>query len=85
MNMSKIKLPRITLGINPHTWRHTSPSSLLNYLGWKGARNTDEKVGWEIINGVPYLAYYDIFKNYFANKQEKNFYIINNKIKNTIS
>lgn len=85
MNMSQIKLPRINIGINAHTWRHTSPSSLLNYLGWKGARNTDDATHWEIINGVPYLAYYDIFKNYFANKQEKKFYIINNKIKNTIT
>lgn len=25
-------------------------------------------------NAIPWLAYWDIFKNYFANKQEKNFY-----------
>ena len=31
------------------------------------------------------MAYYDIFKNYFANKQEKNFYIINNEVANTIN
>lgn len=84
MKMSQIKLPRITLGIPPHTYRTSDPSSLLNYLGWKGARNTDDNVRWDIINAVPVLAYYDIFKNYFANKQEKNFYIINNEASNTI-
>ena len=27
-------------------------------------------------NALPILAYYDIFKNYYANTQEENFYII---------
>ena len=27
-------------------------------------------------NAVPILAYYDIFKNFYANTQEDNFYII---------
>ena len=85
MNMSQIKLPRITLGIPAHKLRETNPSSLLNYLGWKGARNTDDTTKWETLNAVPVLAYYDIFKNYFANKQEKNFYIINNRAANTLT
>lgn len=85
MNMSEIKLPRITLGIPPHKLRESNPSSLLNYLGWKGARNTDDTTKWDTINAVPILAYYDIFKNYFANKQEKNFYVINNEVANTIN
>lgn len=84
MKMNQIKLPRITLGIPPHSYRQSNPSSLLNYLGWKGARNTADVVRWETINAIPVLAYYDIFKNYFANKQEKNFYIINNEAANTI-
>ena len=25
-------------------------------------------------NAIPWLAYWDIFKNYFANKQESNYY-----------
>ena len=84
MNMSQIKLPRLNMGIPAHSLRETNPSSLLNYLGWKGARNTDDVTRWDFINAVPALAYYDIFKNYFANKQEKNFYIINNEAANTI-
>ena len=31
-----------------------------------------------IQNALPILAYYDIFKNYYANTQEENFYIIGN-------
>ena len=27
-------------------------------------------------NAIPYLAYWDIFKNYFANKQEENYYYV---------
>ena len=29
-------------------------------------------------NALPILAYYDIFKNYYANTQEENFYILGN-------
>ena len=29
-------------------------------------------------NALPILVYYDIFKNYYANTQEENFYIIGN-------
>ena len=29
-------------------------------------------------NALPILAYYDIFKNYYAKTQEENFYIIGN-------
>ena len=29
-------------------------------------------------NGIPLLAYYDIFKNYYANKQEENFLLVDN-------
>ena len=28
------------------------------------------------MNALPYLMYWDIFKNYFANKQENNFYYV---------
>ena len=83
--MSQIKLPRITFGIPPHKYRETNPSSLLNYLGYKGTRNIDDSTRWDIINAIPVLAYYDIFKNYFANKQEENFYIINNEVANTLN
>ena len=36
-------------------------------------------------NALPILAYYDIFKNYYANTQEENFYIIGNTESLTIT
>ena len=58
----------------------TNPSSLINYLGFKGTRLNKEYAESAPIatpqNAIPYLAYWDIFKNYFANKQEENFYYV---------
>ena len=39
----------------------------------KPERNTNKN---NVKNAVPILAYYDIFKNFYANTQEDNFYII---------
>ena len=36
-------------------------------------------------NALPILAYYDIFKNYYANTQEENFYVIGNSEELTIT
>ena len=36
-------------------------------------------------NALPILAYYDIFKNYYANTQEENLYIIGNTEELTIT
>lgn len=73
LDMKKVKLPKLqtTNGGN------TGNASIWNYLGIKNI-NTNEKV-----NAVPYLGYLDIFKNYYANKQEDNFYILKNSYKTT--
>ncbi|MFH8093126.1 MAG: hypothetical protein QXM38_04240 [Candidatus Aenigmatarchaeota archaeon] len=34
------------------------------------------------INALPFIAYYDIYKNYYANKQEERGYVITPKIQN---
>ena len=77
MKMSDIKFPLIYRGdtIDGNQNAKHNPSSLYNYIGWKGTR---EKVnGHEAKkNAIPVLIYLDIFKNYFANTQEKNFYMI---------
>nr|QJB21155.1 MAG: major capsid protein [Microvirus sp.] len=51
-----------------------NPSSLLHYLGISGigARSmTGTYKPTRQFNAVPYLAYFDIYKNYYANKQEE--------------
>ena len=52
-----------------------NPSSLYSYIGWKGTR-CKETTNVAKKNAIPTLIYLDIFKNYFANTQEENFYMI---------
>lgn len=89
LKMSDVKLPKIEVEINvtdvsysPLTGkdRQISESCILAYLGQRGyAGYINAPIGKSITikrNAVPLLAYYDIFKNYYANKQEENFYTI---------
>lgn len=50
-----------------------NPSSILKYLGISGIgyNSTGNDIVREF-NAIPLLAYWDIYKNYYANKQEKN-------------
>ena len=77
MKMSDIKFPLICRGdnIDENQNAKNNPSSLYSYIGWKGTR---EKTAGNIAkkNAIPVLIYLDIFKNYFANTQEDNFYMI---------
>lgn len=87
LNMSDIKLPQIEVNINKdidlptpdNQWSQINPSCLLAYLGIKGyginATTTAEDLTIQKM-AVPLLGYYDIFKNYYANTQEENFYTI---------
>lgn len=56
-----------------------SNNCLLKYLGISGTGQTNEEIGsvkWREFNAIPLLAYYDIYKTYYANKQEELGYII---------
>lgn len=86
LNMEQVKLPQIkvnikTLSDTPSNeekqWIQVNPSCLLAYLGIRGYANTP-KSGEAAVNknALPILTYFDIFKNYYANTQEENFYII---------
>ena len=78
-NMSTVKLPQLNLQVNPLRWndedeplefQQINQSSLLAYLGIRGIGNIEE--GTEVQKcALPYLAYWDIYKNYYANKQEE--------------
>ena len=90
LKMSDVKLPKIyveTSDIDTMFFsgskgkdNQISTSCLLAYLGqrgYAGENNTpSEKPTTIKRNAVPLLAYYDIFKNYYANKQEEHFYTI---------
>ncbi len=78
MNMKQIKLPKFIVSFpgDSATQSKSSSSSLLNYMGFKGIIcNTGKRLTYQI-NALPILMYGDIFKNYFANKQEKEFYYL---------
>ena len=77
MKMSDIKFPTISRPeIDDITGEaQSNPSSLYSYLGWKGIKQEIGKAGARK-QAIPWLIYIDIFKNYFANTQEDNFYII---------
>lgn len=86
LNMEKVKLPQMKVTIkttqdtpsnDEKQWIQVNPSCLLAYLGIRGYANTP-KSGEGVINknALPILTYFDIFKNYYANTQEENFYMI---------
>lgn len=84
MNMSQVKLPFVKLTAPAYDWDNVdptadldnsqiNPSCILAYLGYRGIgmpqdgsvnKNRD-------FNALPILSYWDIYKNYYANKQEE--------------
>ena len=75
-DMSKVKLPKFNLAAFPFVSGTTdydnaqiNPSALMSYLGVRGVGKTS---GFALrsFNANSYLAYWDIYKNYYSNKQE---------------
>lgn len=87
--MSQIYMPKLEItysanapivkGLTKYDWQ-VHPTSLLKYIGFSGIGQIPKNVNLGIaarkINAIPILGYYDIFKNYYANKQEDNAYVI---------
>ena len=88
LKMSDVKLPKIEVEIcdvdteyyDSRTKKQISESCVLAYLGQRGYTGAVDRAYSDPLkikkNATPLLAYYDIFKNYYANKQEENFYTI---------
>lgn len=80
MKMSDIKIPMMiatTKGTAVAATTDISASALYKYLGWsKSKRLGANSTAGVYKNGVPLLLYIDIFKNFFANTQEKKFYML---------
>lgn len=80
LDMKKVKLPKFAQ--NFKTLDATKPisyskksgkGSLAEYLGLRYEPIRDNINN---VNAIPYFAYYDIFKNYYANKQEDYFMLM---------
>ena len=83
LNMSKVLLPCFqAMSANTSIYENdinrgqVNPSSLLSYLGIKGFGHSKVNQYLRRFPAIFNLAYWDIFKNYYANKQEENAYVI---------
>lgn len=83
LNMSKVLLPRFlvysantSIYENDTNRGHVNPSSLISYLGIKGFGHTKVNQYLRSFPAIFNLAYWDTFKNYYANKQEEYAYVI---------
>ena len=83
LNMSKVLLPQFLVSTavasiyeNDTNRGQVNPSSLLSYLGIKGFGRSKVNSCTRRFPAIFNLAYWDIFKNYYANKQEENAYVI---------
>lgn len=86
MKMSDIKFPISSQQFNSGKKKQqNNPSSLYSYIGWKGGKRNATSGVAANKQCIPLLIYYDIFKNYFANTQEDNFYIITGSTKATVT
>ena len=83
LNMSKVLLPQFQVyTANASIYEddinrgQVNPSSLLSYLGIKGFGHSRTNQYLRRFPAIFNLAYWDIFKNYYANKQEENAYVV---------
>lgn len=79
MNMAQIKMPKMNFLVyydsnTPDTeqfnQRQIAQDSLVAYLGIRGLGRTSQNGTIRQFPAIFYLAYWDIYKNYYANKQE---------------
>ena len=83
MKMEDIKLPLIALNAYATPMLEdndqVNSSCIFSYLGIRGLGRNYQGGSGDVkryFNAVPYLGYLDIFKNYYANKQEDKAYFI---------
>lgn len=83
MDMSEVLLPQIEMnayynGLDDDNSQINS-SSIYSYLNIRGiGRKSGGGTGQvqRFFNAIPYLGYWDIYKNYYANKQEERGFVI---------
>ena len=74
LDMSKVKFPKAEFFVK-NKGDKEGKASLAEYLGVRAEPwYTNSEV--QEYNIIPFLAYYDVFKNYYANKQEERFYVM---------
>lgn len=88
LNMKQVKFPILPIPYNQYTDKskmegsngsllnEVNPSSLIAYTGVRALSTLEPYGNMKSFNCIKPMMYYDIFKNYYANKQEKKFYVI---------
>lgn len=87
LDMKKVKFPYVRLtnsqisqeyleGSAETLRKQIHPSALPFYLGYKSLNSEEAEQDQGQIQTLPIIMYFDIFKNYYANKQEDSFYQI---------
>lgn len=96
LKMDKVKLPQIRIeawdlnkGKGDVDNAQINPSSILAHLNIRGIGYAEQTgLGEHFIrrdfNAIPWLAYWDIVKNYYANSQEEIGYVIHNGLKSSV-
>lgn len=92
MNMERVHIPQIFMsaphlvGNKPVDNQQINPSHLMKYFGIAGLGASKMGPGEEPhlptrkFNALKLLSYWDIYKNYYANKQEEIGYVIHNNL-----
>lgn len=86
--MNKVALPQIVMEatelnmFEPPDNQQINPSSIFAYLGMRGLASLDAGDPGQLVfrqfNAIPWLGYWDIVKQYYANKQEGIGMVIHN-------
>lgn len=89
LNMKQVKFPIFPISYNLYTDKskmegsndsllnEVNPSSLVAYTGVRALSTLEPySSNMKTFNCIKLMMYYDIFKNYYANKQEEDFYVI---------
>lgn len=88
LNMKQVKFPIFSIPYNQYTDKskmkgsndsllnEVNPSSLVAYMGVRALSTLETSSSNKNYNCLKLMMYYDIFKNYYANKQEDKFYVI---------
>jgi hypothetical protein len=80
MDMSQILLPQIEMFSNYDEDKgdnqQINSSSIYSYLNMRGIGRFGDDYAKRYFNAIPLLGYWDIYKNYFANKMEERGYVI---------
>lgn len=83
-HMERVKLPTIKLRATKGMAEDAdngqiNPSCILSYLGIRGVGRVAEDVEGDVVRefqAIPWISYWDIVKNYYANKQEEVGYVV---------